>query len=253
MTEFERNIIGGGFCSIFSSIGCIGDSLSSGELEYTKDNGEKGYWDFFEYSWGQFLSKATGCKVYNFSRGGLTAKTFHVYADENNVFTKENACQAYIIALGVNDILNHPQNATGTIDDIDFENPENSKDNFAGEYAKIIQKIKLLEPEAKIFVMTFPDETGRSDEKVRVAKEHASFLYKLSEVFDNTYVLDLSKYAPVYDEEYRKKYFLGGHMNVMGYYLTAQYVMNGIDCIIRDNTEDFVKSGLIGTGFNNNN
>ena len=83
MTEFERNIIGGGFCSIFSSIGCIGDSLSSGELEYTKDNGEKGYWDFFEYSWGQFLSKATGCKVYNFSRGGLTAKTFHVYADEN--------------------------------------------------------------------------------------------------------------------------------------------------------------------------
>ena len=28
-----QNIIHGGFCSVFKSIGCIGDSLSAGEIE----------------------------------------------------------------------------------------------------------------------------------------------------------------------------------------------------------------------------
>lgn len=244
----QNLITDGGFCGIFSSIGCIGDSLSSGELEYRTEDGEKGYWDFYEYSWGQFIAKATGSKVYNFSRGGLTAKTFHAYAEEQKIWTKQKACQAYIIALGVNDILNHPENETGTIRDIDFKNPENNKSNFAGEYGKIIQQIKGLQPNAKIFLMTFPKESGRTAEKENAAKEHSALLYDLCEVFENTYVIDLGRYAPVYDELFKKKYFLGGHMNVMGYFVTAQYVMSYIDYIIRNNPEDFVKSGLIGTG-----
>ena len=37
-------ICDGGMMNIFRSIGCIGDSLSSGEFEYD-NQGEKGYWD----------------------------------------------------------------------------------------------------------------------------------------------------------------------------------------------------------------
>jgi len=38
----------GGFCGIFRTIGIVGDSLSSGELEsYTE--GIRGYHDFYEY------------------------------------------------------------------------------------------------------------------------------------------------------------------------------------------------------------
>ena len=33
----------GGFCGIFRSIVCIGDSLSSGEFEYVKEDGSKVY------------------------------------------------------------------------------------------------------------------------------------------------------------------------------------------------------------------
>lgn len=48
----ENLVSDGGFCAIFRHIGCIGDSLASGELESLKD-GVKGYHDYYEHSWGQ--------------------------------------------------------------------------------------------------------------------------------------------------------------------------------------------------------
>lgn len=76
-------------------------------------------------------------------------------------------------------------------------------------------------------------------------------MHELAEVFDYTYVLDLRRYAPVYDSEFRRRFFLGGHMNAAGYLLTAQMVMSGIDAIIRANMEDFSQVGFIGTPFHN--
>lgn len=58
--------INGGFTSIFRTIGCIGDSLASGELE-SFEIGKINFHDYFEYSWGQFIARDAGCKVYNFS------------------------------------------------------------------------------------------------------------------------------------------------------------------------------------------
>ncbi len=88
----------GGFTSILGTVGCIGDSLSSGEHEYLY-NGNKGYYDMYEYSWGQFLARKCGLKVYNFSRGGLTAKEFHKYADHTLAFYPDKLCRAYIIFI----------------------------------------------------------------------------------------------------------------------------------------------------------
>ena len=48
----ERLLPDGGLCGIFRTMGCIGDSLSSGEFESLDDNNKKGYHDYFEYSWG---------------------------------------------------------------------------------------------------------------------------------------------------------------------------------------------------------
>ncbi|MBR4934097.1 MAG: hypothetical protein IKZ03_06530, partial [Clostridia bacterium] len=66
----DHLVTNGGYCGIFRTIVCIGDSLSSGELE-SFENGEIGYHDFYEYSWGQFMARDIGCKVYNCSKGGL--------------------------------------------------------------------------------------------------------------------------------------------------------------------------------------
>ena len=68
----EKLAIGGGFCGIFRTIACIGDSLSSGEFESLDEDG-KGWHDYFEYSWVQYMAHNIGATVHNFSRGGMTA------------------------------------------------------------------------------------------------------------------------------------------------------------------------------------
>ena len=72
-----KNVVNnGGYCAIFKTIGCIGDSLSSGEFESIDEAGNMCYHDWYEYSWGQCIARHTGSKVYNFSRGGMTAKEY---------------------------------------------------------------------------------------------------------------------------------------------------------------------------------
>ena len=61
-------------CRIFRRIACVGDSLSSGEFQTKKEDGTFDYYDKFEHSWGQHISKMNGSTVLNFSRGGMTAK-----------------------------------------------------------------------------------------------------------------------------------------------------------------------------------
>ena len=43
----DRLVTDGGFCRIFRSIACVGDSLSSGEFEGTDAEGNKTYHDMF--------------------------------------------------------------------------------------------------------------------------------------------------------------------------------------------------------------
>ena len=69
--------------------------------------------------------------------------------------------------------------------------------------------------------------------------------------FDNSYVLDLRAYAPVYDAEFRRQFFLGGHMSPAGYVFTAKLFLSYIDYIIRHNMGDFKQVGFIGTGLRN--
>lgn len=252
----ERIVSDGGFCAIFKTIGCIGDSLSSGELEYTDENGNKRYHDFYEFSWGQYMARTMGNTVYNFSKGGMSAKNFiQGFADGMRCFTPEMACQAYIIALGVND-LNHIEDiygdcGFGEMSDINLENFLENKLSFIGCYAQIIQRIKDLQPKAKIFLMTMPRQHADDDKKTAIRDKHAETLYKMAELFDYTYVIDFRKYAPLYDEEFDKKFRLGGHLNIMGYMLTAKMTMSYIDFIVRHNMEEFVQTGFIGTPYTN--
>ena len=60
-------------------------------------------------------------------------------------------------------------------------------------------------------------------------------------------MIDLFRDAPVYDEAFKKQYYLRGHMNPMGYLQTAKTVAAYIDYIIRKNPDDFREVGFIGT------
>lgn len=239
----------GGFCKIFRTIACIGDSLSSGEFQSADINGNPGYHDYYEYSWGQYMAREAGIMVYNFSRGGMTAKEYmDSFAAQNGFWDEDKNCQAYIIALGVNDLIGKKQDL-GSISDVCLSNFYQNKDTFAGNYAKIIQRLKVQQPNAKFFLMTMPRNTNSEENKI--IKTHAELLYKMAELFDYTYVIDLFKYAPVYDEEFKRNFFLDGHMNPQGYILTAKMVMSYIDYIVRNNPEEFAQVPFIGKPYHN--
>ncbi len=231
--------------SVFRTIAFIGDSLSSGEFETRDEEGNPGYHDLYEYSWGQYIARKNGLKAYNFSRGGMTAQEYiKDFAESNGFWDKEKACQAYVVALGVNDIYGQNMEI-GSVDDIDDENYANNKHTFAGYYAAIVQRYKEISPDSKFFFVTLPKP--KTQDKEDKAKSVAELIYSLAEHFDNTYVIDLYKYGPVYGDKFEEKFFLYGHMNPSGYIFTAKIIDSYIDYIVRQNPKDFETIGFVGT------
>jgi len=246
----------GGMMNIFRSIGCIGDSLSSGAYEY-RNNDNREAKDFYDDSWGKQIERITGVKITNFSYGGLTAYDVYRAADRgdsinqdiNRLFHADNGKQGYIIALGENDMRRMRtaklyNGVLGQADtDICLENYEKNAETYVGYYAKIIQRLKTIQPDAKFFLITMPDLYCKGERE-----EWAKALYDIAERLSNCYVIDLYHYAPPYDEKFMSLY-CDGHMNAMGYLITAHYIMTYIDWIIRHNPEEFQNVQLIGTGY----
>ena len=231
--------------SVFRSIAFVGDSLLSGEFETRDENGNPGYHDLYEYSWGQYIARKNGLKAYSFSKGGMTAKEYvESFAEENGMWDEDKACQAYVIALGANDIY-FKNFEIGSIEDIDEDNYLNNKPTFVGYYARIIKRYKEISPDAKFFFVTFPNtNTPERDDKTHGM---INALYSLAEYFENSYVIDLYQYGPVYDEAFKRKFYLYGHMNPSGYILTARIIDSYIDYIVRHNPQDFKTIGFVGT------
>ena len=117
---------------------------------------------------------------------------------------------------------------------------DSSLNGLAGKYCLHYEDYE----KARFFLVTIPD-------KRNVGEAHAKLLYEIAKLFEYTYVVDLYKYAPDYNEQFRKNFFLAGHMNVMGYKFTADMVGSYIDYIIRNNMEDFKQIGFVGTDFHN--
>lgn len=252
----DRIVHDGGLCGIFRTIACIGDSLSSGELESLDNEGNKGYHDIFYYSWGQYMARTMGNTVYNFSKGGMTAKDYcENFAESMDFWNPVKAAQCYIIALGVNDVtsvIGDDDFELGDVSDIDLNDWHNNKPTFIGYYAQIIQRYKEIQPKGRFFLMTMPksikdagSERAKNYDKIR------ELLYKVAELFEYTYVIDLREYSPVHDDKFVENFILGGHLNASGYLMTAHMVMSYIDYIVRNNPHDFSQVGFIGTPWHN--
>ena len=242
----DRLVDDGGFAGIFRTIGCIGDSLSSGELESMTPEGQVGYHDFYDISWGQFIARMAGTKVYNFSRGGMTAREYlQSFGEANGFWNPELACQAYIMALGCNDLwgLGLP---VGSVEDINPDDPSKNAPTFAGEFAAVLQKYKQIQPKAKFFLVTMPKMPRHGEHAEGLADQQQKLMHDLAAYFDNTYVIDLYQYAPPFDKEVKKKFFYHGHMAPAGYLLFGKMIASYIDYIIRHNIESFKTVGMMG-------
>lgn len=229
----------GGFSRIFRRICCIGDSLSSGEFETLSPSGETQYTDVFEQSWGQYLARMLGATVFNLSRGGMTAKEYwESFADSMGFWDSRYDSQAYLLALGVNDLLGCGT-AVGSASDLEHFRP-----TFAGYYGRILLRLRQEHPQAKLFLLTMP-RSDDTPEREALRQAHAELLHAMAARLPGCYVIDLHRYAPVYDARFRSLYYLRGHLNPCGYVLTAQMVASYLDYIIRHHMEDFLYAGLI--------
>ena len=236
-----------GWCTIFHRWGFIGDSLCSGEHEYIRTDGGNGYNDNYAYSWGQRMVAAIGGATgENYSQGGECAKGWidHFWDNPCNrnadIDAKVNPKQAYIMALGENDI-NTGIAPGDAAKDVNLDDYTKNADTFIGYYAGIIQRIKSIQPGARFFVVTMP--------KAYPGKPKAAInaqIRKMPELFDNVYLIDLERYAPDYTApEFQKRYFLKGHMNAAGYQWTAWMFMTYIDWIIEHNMEAFADVAFV--------
>lgn len=236
----------GGLYGILQNVAFIGDSLSSGEHEYTKGDGTTGYIDLYNNSYGQIAARITGTKAVNWSSGGLTAAAW-LTKYQNTAFLPDQLSPAYVIYLGTND-QDSSKNTYGMGDvSTDVNKSDYTKNglSFAGRYATIIQKIKEAQPKARIFLVTLPKgATGTSDSVANPIIRQIADLWKDEFV----YLLDLQAYAPNITADYR----IGGHLTTMGYMVFAWHVMSYIDYIIRQKPMDFKEVAFIGTTYHNN-
>ncbi len=246
----ERAATDGGYCGILRTVGCIGDSLSSGEMETVDADGKEHYGDLYEYSWGQYMARMTGNTVYNFSRGGMTSKVYlESFAEEHGYWDADKACRAYIMAMGVNDITRvmKGEYEFGSVDDIDLGDYRNNKPTLAGYYGAVLQRYREISPRCRLFLVTPPitdsETAGRTDYNKRLR----ALLYDIAAKMELAYVIDLQQYGPVYDEENEKRFFLNGHLNPIGYLFNARLITSYIDYIIRHNAADFAQIALVGT------
>lgn len=179
----------------------------------------------------------------------MTFKEFYEsLTNKNKLWVK---CPVYIIFLGNNDLLVYNQEV-GSAEDINFNEPDKSKDTYFSYIGKVISKLKFLEKDARIFLTSLQIDE-KSEERTRVVKYVSKEMKKVVKLYSFTYLLDFTQYLFKYEEEARKKIAMGFHPSPLGYYSLALAFGNYIDYIIRQNPEDFRKMAFVGTDLINTN
>lgn len=154
--------------SMFQSIGIIGDSFASGEIYVGSSSG-----DYYPLSWGQIMARMAGATAVNYSKGGLSTKTWLTDATYGLAkLNSESANQLYIIALGIND--GNSSIPIGTIADITSD----TTNSFYSYYGRIVRAVQAHAPNAIIMLSTCARWASRYEPystAIRAIGEYYSF------------------------------------------------------------------------------
>ena len=231
----------------FKKVGVIGDSLSVGYM-YNKDTGVATS-RMLSYSWPKQLMKNAGVPWLNLGTSGQNVLTWCSNATYGKAQAEAsgNKCQAYIIGLGENDQSNSDRGCPlGQPSDI-VDDYTHVAATYYGGYARIIQILKHLNPECKIFCLTNPRAgTGRAEYNVAVR-------YIATEYYDaddNVFLIDLAYDSP---ELFNAGTFLpvdsatieGGHYSAIGYARIASIMEKAISKCIETNQTHFVNVAYV--------
>ena len=148
--------------SVFRRFGVVGDSYASGAMY----NGD--YILDYATSWGQIMAREYGTVCENYSRGGLTTRTWLTASEGLNKLKTTDPCDIYYLALGINDSNNLGVDYIGSSSDVSLSNYSANADTYFGNYSRIISEIKKHAPKAKIVLFTL-----RENSDVRAAYNEA--------------------------------------------------------------------------------
>lgn len=230
-----------GLTSIFDTWGFIGDSLSSGVIPLSTDTNKAK--DLYYYSWGQYMCRLCGSTGTNWSYGGCTTTSWLNSYGINTLNAEKK--KGYIIALGTNDCNQNFE--IGSKSDVDFSDYNNNGNTFFGNYCKIIQQIKSVQPSAKIFVVALPNWWSSAE-----SKGYNTAIREIATMFENVYLIDLFTYCK--NNNYiHNKYLIGGHMNTQGYLWAAYVFCTYIDWIISHYPDEFGNVAYIGSEYDDGN
>ena len=109
-----------------------------------------------------------------------------------------------------------------------------------GGYCEIIEKIKEIQPKAKIFLVTI--SRWRNSSGARTSANNR--IKQIAQYYTNCYVVDTEKHD---DPNFDTYCINGSHNNALGYNLRARQLIAYIDWIIENNLADFRNVQFIGT------
>lgn len=231
----------------FQKVGVVGDSLSVGYM-YNKSTGTATS-RMLKYSWAKEIMKETGVPWLNLGTSGQNVLTWCTNSTYGKVQAEAsgNKCQAYIIGLGENDQSNTERGVPlGTSEDI-VDNYQTVATTYYGGYARIIQILKHLNPDCKIFCLTNPRTGGNRAAYNEAVRYIAGTYYTAT---DNVFLVDLanndggefngSSFLPVDSSTIE-----GGHYSAIGYARIASIIAKEISNTIEANQTHFVNIAFI--------
>lgn len=214
-------------------VGVIGDSLSVG---YMRNNNR-----LLPYSWVKHIQYDSGNQWLNFGASGYTTLLWCSSPTYGKIQmeTSGNKCQVYIIGLGVNDCAGTNPVPLGSQYDI-VNNPDRVATTFYGGYARIIQLIKRLNPNAIVICLTIPklgDNFNSYNNAIRyIANTYYSTDNKviLMDIANNNMELfnDSSSKLKIDSQ----KTNAGGHFTAYGYRMIAGFMKYKLNELIYNNT-----------------
>ena len=221
--------------SLFDSIGVVGDSYASGA--YGESSGATTAVDHMSRSWPQILARRNGCSVTNYTKGGISTRTFITNSTIGlPALLADTPKELYILALERNDYnieYRGESGYLGAITDITNYSLGSYPDTFYGNYATIIENIMNHAPSAKIVMMT---GDYKSTNTLGVSYNNA--VEAIAEHYGLPCMVQLDE--PFFDSDYyRTQWAAGGHPSAIIYSGMETAIERMFDKCVADNKSYF--------------
>lgn len=208
--------------SLFQRVGVLGDSYANGNFgESPSATGDVGH---PELSWVKQLGRKHGVVTYNYSIGGQSTRSFLTNTGTTGMSALESdpECGLYILVLERNDynyeVNGHP-GYIGTIDDITGHSLGEYPDSFYGNYATIIERVKIHAPKACLVMMV-----GDYSSSNVLGTAYNNAMKDIANYYEIPYMEQLSDPYFKGDNSYYREKSAGGH--------PAPYAYSGMELAI---------------------